>query len=463
MAFSGFISRTIQGLSSTQNTPQLTSDETTVIALLDQLTEKLTLKRKNDASEYTEAKISFSMLADPNSQTDIVFIEHAFAFLHEQRQSSIYLNWREKISRNEALTPEEILAYSLITNDINELTSAMIEAVLSHASHHTEAFKAFSYHIRALSYAHTLNHSEDKTLRFEALQSLSKLFYQRADTARQTGLLRLCNLASIRLDNIALTDMYLHWVNLNYANFTNALFHAFNFDHCSLNGANFKNAATWTPFITQGITFSNCSLNEASLITAKLVLTAEGCTFQKANFTSAVINATFNGCNLKQCNFTGAHLKKSTHFDDLCLLSESNFSSAKFHMTIKPTLFDDTLILFNNAELSDTTELTRKLNALDPGDKLTPDEWHQYRILIASILLNQLRLSTTNNTRPPQADIINAALEHGLFKSKNPLKSMYNQLTSGLGLFSGFNFTKTTAEVLLQTALDAPRPTLMSS
>lgn len=447
MAYSGFRPLTISNLAPAQPpTPP-----TPTIALLNTLVEKLTLPvvRLYSEPEIPREQEGFSFIDDPHDRNNDLIIAEGLEFLTKQRNTSLYQTWLTKLNNPSALTNEDILAFSLITDNINLLTLEMISRLTDYNPVTTTAFHTFERHINALLYAMRMKDSRQDSDKQGVFKNLEKQLYARLTDGPTIS---LCNLAGIDLHGLTLQNSLFRWINLNGANLSRTTFHDFTFRECSLNQANFDCATTFYALKSNGLTLKKCSVENAKFTHSKLALMAKGTRFDASSFNKASINATFDACSLKKCTFFLANIDENTQFNDVCRLSGSDFSSST-ELRLSAMFEDSKVILFTQDELYKPDSLKIKLNKLMPPETLTPERLSQYRTRLASILLEQLK---AESDRAIQVAMINAALTHDIFKSQNTLKWAYNSIISTMSLFGSTQTIKTTAEIMLEEALVAP-------
>ncbi|HEU5281617.1 MAG TPA: pentapeptide repeat-containing protein [Gammaproteobacteria bacterium] len=424
--------------------PTPTEDPNYIIPPLEELKKHLILKASNEKTKATESDITFDVCEKESSSSDDTFIANTFDHIHTQRENTLYHSLRKKIMTGQALVLNEILYFSLITENVNLLTDEMM---LTLKSTNTPYTTVFSGHINLLFYCKKLSlestQKERERIKTNIEDALKIRSMMRSD-------LTFCNLASINFSGLNFNGSSFQWLNLENANFSNCTFNDCVFKNCLLKEASFERSTTLTTLITQGLSFLNCPLNKANFSNTAVAMQAKGCQLDSAAFTQADINASFNGCTLKNCDFTKAVISPRTSIDSLSL-SGCHFSGVTLNTLIKSALIDINVTLFTPSELSNPRSLNERLNMLAPPSTFDAKQLSDYRRVIANVLLNQLK-DINEDTKKAA---ITTALQHSLFASKNMFKQSLNGVVSFCGFFSAPLF-ETTAESLLKNALLPP-------
>jgi uncharacterized protein YjbI with pentapeptide repeats len=443
-----FKSRIISGLPSTYSTkPTQTQDETHITALLEQLKARLVITTTNLSTQTIDDEFAFDMLPDPDAPINHdAFIANAFDFIHAQRESDTSQAIHKKIVAGDMPTPNEILYFSLVTDNVNLLTYDMMLALKSTRTPYTDTF---FHHINLLFYCNKLAVETDHEERRSVKTEIENILKMRNLTKSH---LTFCNLAATKFAGFCFDGFSFQWLNLENADFSNCIFNDYVFKDCLLNSANFRKSVTSTTLRTQGLYFLNCQLNKANFSKTTLAIQTKGCQWDDTSFTQADLKANFNGCTLRGCHFDRAVIDTQTTIDSLSL-SGCDLSGVALNAPLKFALADAgaNVKLFTLSELNHATSLSERLNMLLPPPTFDAKQLSDYRTVIANILLNQLKDAREETKKAA----ITTALQHSLFTPKNMFKQGLNGMATFCGFFSAPLF-ETTAEGLLKSALWPP-------
>lgn len=383
-------------------------------------------------------------------------------FLLRERKNAYYQSLLYRLHNNQPLLDEELLYFSLITDNITLISQNAFKPLLQM----TTSLTTFGSHINAVYHALLLNESRDSDQRNAAhvtfIATLTHRFAFKNDV-------HTINLAGMTFESLSFHGLQLKNINFENSVFNQCDFYHVAFDHCLLDYAHFNRTNTLTLQQSSQLKFFDCSLQRASFVNASLSLHAKHCDFQYADFSQSSFYLSLKGCNLSKTNFDDAVLYPLEEdasplinmcFDDACIMNDCQLSRAELNTPLNPNASYDHLTLFNAGDLFSTSPLNRKLDRFLTH---TPDQLksnyeyiHALREMIATRLLNALKSGTLNPAEKSSA--LTTALNHPFFKPQNPLSWACNQVTTGFGLFPQIQIIQTTAERQLLCALNELNP-----